>query len=309
MSTTEQIPNRKKAAQAFFQEADQVPGFSRFDRLHGYVYGRWPYVYIGLAIGEKPWAKRVRSLITPIVKLIARLRPADQQALSSADGYHGKVVPLDQATKLIQVKQDVEIGDLEHIIPYPVAREIILKNPTHIVVLECPCRNARLEPCLPLDVCLIVGEPFASFILAHQPERARSITSAEAQTILQEEHERGHVHHAFFKDAMLGRFYAICNCCTCCCGAMTAQRNGSPMLAASGYRAVLDADECLLCEECIDACPFDVIATIDGAIHIDQDECMGCGVCVDRCQAQALTLIVDESRGLPLDIDLLIQEN
>jgi hypothetical protein len=25
-----------------------------------------------------------------------------------------------------------------------------------------------------------------------------------------------------YKDAMLGRFYAICNCCSCCCGAMEA---------------------------------------------------------------------------------------
>jgi hypothetical protein len=26
----------------------------------------------------------------------------------------------------------------------------------------------------------------------------------------------------YYKDAMLGRFYAICNCCACCCGAMQA---------------------------------------------------------------------------------------
>jgi tRNA (Thr-GGU) A37 N-methylase len=27
-----------------------------------------------------------------------------------------------------------------------------------------------------------------------------------------------------YKDAMLGRFYAICNCCSCCCGAMQAHQ-------------------------------------------------------------------------------------
>ena len=36
---------------------------------------------------------------------------------------------------------------------------------------------------------------------------------------------------------MLGRFYAICNCCKCCCGAMQAHLNGVPMLASSGYVA------------------------------------------------------------------------
>ncbi len=48
----------------------------------------------------------------------------------------------------------------------------------------------------------------------------------------------------YYKDAMLGRFYAICNCCSCCCGAMEAQRNGTPMIASSGYVAVVDEDLC-----------------------------------------------------------------
>ena len=36
------------------------------------------------------------------------------------------------------------------------------------------------------------------------------------------------------QDAMLGRFYAICNCCSCCCGAMNAWNNGTPILPSSG---------------------------------------------------------------------------
>ena len=69
--------------------------------------------------------------------------------------------------------------------------------------------------------------------------------SEEAVAILQAEQERGHVHHAFFKDAMLQRFYAICNYCSCCCGAMQAQRNGTPMLASSGYVSRVDEDACI----------------------------------------------------------------
>ena len=60
-------------------------------------------------------------------------------------------------------------------------------------------------------------------------------------------HKRGHVSHAFFKEAVLGRYYAICNCCSCCCGAMQAHREGVPMLASSGYLAALEADNCLHC--------------------------------------------------------------
>jgi hydrogenase maturation factor HypF (carbamoyltransferase family) len=46
----------------------------------------------------------------------------------------------------------------------------------------------------------------------------------------------------YYKDAMLGRFYAICNCCSYCCGAMQAHQHGMPMLASSGHVAQVDAD-------------------------------------------------------------------
>ena len=146
----------------------------------------------------------------------------------------GSVPPL-AASKLVTVQQDVTLTDLEHVIPYSRARDIVLRNPDHIVVLDCPCRVGRADPCLPLDVCLIVGEPFASFVSEHHPGRSRWITQDEAVEILWAEQERGHVSHAFFKDAMLGRFYAICNCCSCCCGAMQYHHQGIPMLASSGF--------------------------------------------------------------------------
>jgi Pyruvate/2-oxoacid:ferredoxin oxidoreductase delta subunit len=299
---------RRQATKAFFDEAANEPGVSRFDALHGYVYGRWPYAYIGLGIAEKSWARRWRVLVTPLIRLLGFFRSSDEKELSMADGYHGKVVPLEEATQLIHINEEIEIRNLEHIVPYPVARDIVLKNPDRIVVLDCPCRNARIDPCLPMDVCLIIGEPFASFVLSHHPKRSRLISSSEAEEILRAEHERGHVHHAFFKDAMMGRFYAICNCCDCCCGAMHAHRNGSPMLASSGFVAELDEELCLLCENCVEVCPFGAIQMADQSIVIDVSECMGCGVCIDKCDAEALHLIRDESRPVPLDMSQLFAQ-
>lgn len=300
---------RKRATEAFFDEAANAPGVTRLDALHGYVYGRWPYAYIGLGIAEKPRARRWRVLIAPLIRLLGAFRSSDQKKLTMADGYHGKVVPTDKAKQLIHIDQDIELRDLEHIIPYPVARDIVLKHPDRIVALECPCRSARIDPCLPLDVCLIVGEPFASFVLSHHPGRSRLITSSEAEDILEAEHERGHVHHAFFKDAMMGRFYAICNCCDCCCGAMNSHRNGSPMLASSGYVAELDVDLCIMCESCVELCPFGAIEFAGQSIAIDSSVCMGCGVCEGHCETEALQLIRDESRPVPLDMADLIESN
>jgi ferredoxin len=216
------------------------------------------------------------------------------------------VVPLEAARQLVMVNEALTLPDLEHIIPYPRARDLILRNPDHIVVIDCPCRSAREHPCLPLDVCLVVGEPFASFVVQHHPEKARRISSQEAVEILQAEDARGHVHHAFFKDAMLNRFYAICNCCSCCCGAMQAQRRGSPMLISSGYVAKVDQEICLGCGECESTCQFEAIAVPDGTAQVDESACMGCGICVEHCPNQALSLQREASKGEPLEILELI---
>ncbi len=125
---------------------------------------------------------------------------------------------------------------------------------------------------------------------------------------MHEEDKRGHVHHAFFKDAMLGRFYAICNCCKCCCGAMQAHRNGTPMLASSGYVAKVDQTRCVVCGTCAKYCQFEAVTFINGVKEIDAEKCLGCGVCIPKCTKKALTLERDTSRGIPLELDELMAE-
>lgn len=292
---------------AFAREARRTPGYSFFDWLHGMIYSRWPYLYIGIGTGEHPLSK----LIGPIAGSLAVVIPAKpkgMQALDFADTYHGKVVPPAAARQLVTVHQEISLKDLEQVVPYALARDIILQHPDHIVVLDCPCRSARANPCLPLDVCLIVGEPFAGYVAEHHAKRSRWITQDEALAVLSAEHERGHVHHAFFKDAMLGRFYAICNCCACCCGAMQAQRNGVPMLASSGYVARVAPERCAGCGTCASNCQFAAIAVEDGRAVVDAVKCMGCGVCVSHCPNEALSLEADATRGLPLELDRLMAE-
>ena len=293
------------SSRAFLQTARETPDYSLFDLVHGYVYGRWPYLYISIGVGEHPLVR----VLGPLFRLYRRLfrrHPQHSNARGFADGYHGKVVPLDEARRLVTINEAVTVPDLEQVIPYARARSIILRNPDHIVALQCPCRAARAAPCRPLDVCLIVGEPFASFVAEHQPRRSRRITSEEAVAILQAEHERGHVHHAFFKDAMLQRFYAICNCCSCCCGAMQAQRNGTPMLASSGYVSRVDEDACIACGDCVELCPFEALTLGEYAAVVDEDLCMGCGVCATHCVQEALTLVREPAKGPPLRVENLL---
>jgi ferredoxin len=296
----------KPSTKAFMKEARRTPGYSLFDWLHGYFYARWPYLYIGIGTGEHPLARVFGPLVRGLARLFLPGPADDSDHVTFADTYHGKVVPLEAAKQLVTIEEEISLTDLEQIIPYACARDIVLQNPDHIVVLECPCRASRPNPCQPLDVCLVIGEPFASFVAEHHPRRSRWIAPEEAVEILRAEHERGHVSHAFFKDAMLGRFYAICNCCACCCGAMQAWHHGTPMLASSGYVSRVAADLCIGCGICADFCQFQALSVGDGVVAVDTIACMGCGACVSKCVEGALSLVRDPARGEPLEIRALI---
>lgn len=296
------------STRSFYQEGKKLSNYSFWDWLHGYVYARWPYFYIGVGTGEH----RLSRTITPLWKMASKIfhfesnGKGDGMKVSFEDTYHGKVVPLEEAKRLVTINKSIDIGDLEQVIPYSRARDIVLLNPDHIAVLECPCRASRSNPCEPLDVCLIIGEPFAGFIVEHHPRRARWISQQEAVAILTAEHERGHVHHAFFKDAMLDRFYAICNCCSCCCGAMQAWQNGIPMLAPSGYVINIDRTRCQSCGACVEYCQFDALSMENGRLIVDEEKCMGCGACIPNCEQHAHSLALDSRKGIPLEIQKLM---
>ena len=295
----------KPSTLAFWREGRNTPGYSLINWIHGYVYSRWPYLYIGTAVGQNPLSK-VLDFISRLWSRFRKPKDPAEAGRAFADSYHGKVLPLEEATRLVTVNEPIMVKDLEQVIPYTQARSIILRNPDHIVVLDCPCRVSRPDPCLPLSVCLIVGEPFASFILEHHPGRSRRIDQEEAATILVEEHDRGHVHHAFFKDAMLDRFYAICNCCSCCCGAMQSWRNMTPMLCSSGYVCQVAVDLCMGCGDCVESCQFGALSLVDEVATVDYELCMGCGVCVSRCVNDDNRLALDPARGVPFSVRELL---
>jgi len=228
--------------------------------------------------------------------------------------YHAKVVRLEEAVKLVTQKRDLHLTVPEQVVPYKMAKDVILTNPDSIAVGTCQCRLASPNPCLPppMDGCIFVGDPHASFMAAHN-DMFRKISQQEAVDTLEDCHEKGLVHSAFFKKDMGRRFYVICNCCSCCCGGIKAMNlfgGAIPVMTPSGYAAEV-SDECSGCGTCADnTCHFHAISmneTEDRAI-IDIEKCMGCGVCVDMCPAGAITLRRDPSKGEPFDIEELKQQ-
>ncbi|MDI6686836.1 MAG: 4Fe-4S dicluster domain-containing protein [Desulfobacterales bacterium] len=229
--------------------------------------------------------------------------------------YHGKVVRLNDAVKFITINKNIELRNLDQVLPYRYAKDIILKNPQNIVAYECPCRAQKSDPCKPTDVCLVVGEPFADLSRMVQPFRSRRITPEEALRILKEEDQRGHVHTAWFKTAMLNRFYAICNCCKCCClGLKFMFEYNMKTVLPSGYRAVVGED-CIGCGECVKYCQFDAIEIISISdngkekkkVKVIPERCFGCGICESKCKKENISLILDTEKGIPLNIEILAQ--
>lgn len=273
----------------FMREAG-VKRMLNLSGLHAYVYGRWIKQYLDVLINY----------------VLPRLSPSGKRWLS--DHYHGKVLTPELARAVITLDKDIPLRDLEQIIPYPMARNLVLKGPPDVAVFPCGCRQIRDRPCEPIDVCMVIGQPFVDFLLEHHPKTSRRLSQAEALNLLEAEHKRGHLHSAWFKDAMMDRFYAICNCCKCCCGGIQMMvEYGAPSLASSGFVAHVDEKICEACATCEEACPFGAIQ-VNGTAVVNWEACMGCGVCVGQCPNEAMSLVRDERKGTPLDVQLLAQE-
>jgi ferredoxin len=254
--------------------------------IHAYVYGRWIKEYLSILNKH----------------IIPHLNPRGKRWLSNR--YHGKVITKEQAKNIITINKDIPLQNLDQIIPYSMARDLVLKGPPDVVVFQCGCRQSRDNPCQPIEVCMVIGQPFTNFVLEHHPKTSRRLTQTEALELLEAEHERGHLHSAWFKDAMLDRFYSICNCCKCCCGGLEAMvKYGVPMMASSGYVCEISED-CNGCGECADYCHFEAIS-VNGKAVVDYEKCMGCGLCESKCPLEAISLKRDPAKGEPFDIKAL----
>ncbi len=133
--------------------------------LHGYVYLRW----------IRPYIRTLLRLPDP-----QKSQVAARAARWLAERYHGKVRTHEHTREIILLNRDIPPHDLEQIVPYAVARNIVLHGPPEVVTYECVCRHVRHVPCEPTQVCMVIGKPSTDFTLEHHPNDSRRLPQAEA---------------------------------------------------------------------------------------------------------------------------------
>jgi len=296
------------------------------DYLHGYLYLKYVHLYIRymqtplnkIRADYKGFPEKIKIDIpdfydAEINNVMKTMVEWDSPALKKIETseYHAKVLSYDDAQKLFSLKVDVNLPDPpKTMIPYDRARSIIIQQPDSIVVMECPCRTAQgSNGCYPRDVCMLF-EPFGSLVLECAPEgNPRRITQEEALKIIKEEHERGHVHSAFFKDGCGDGLYAMCNCCNCCCACLSAKNYaGVPIMASSGYVHSIDYDKCQTCGTCVSVCNFNAVSIVDDKTVVNYDKCFGCGACQTKCPNDAISMNLDPAKGEPMDMHVILEK-
>lgn len=161
-------------------------------------------------------------------------------------------------------------------------------------VLPCICRVQKKligEGCdHPVENCLVFSPKVGAF---DRTNDIRTLTKAEALTILDESNQAGLVHST--NNAQQDVNY-ICNCCTCSCGVLRgiAEHGVKNSVASSDFYAEVDEDLCNGCEVCIDRCQFNALSMNDDICKVDTTFCYGCGLCVTTCASEAIHLIHKE---------------
>ena len=99
--------------------------------------------------------------------------------------------------------------------------EEIVDRADGLALGPCSCREVFRNCDNPVNTEIMLGITRSAFV-EERPGDYREITSQEAKEVLRQCHERGLI-HTLIKCRQ--DFYAICNCCTCCCVPLRLSKN------------------------------------------------------------------------------------
>lgn len=188
-----------------------------------------------------------------------------------------------------------EIAGEQPILAYEVAEEII-RSQSKIVIADCICRKEHRIMGKGCDYSAEACFTFGTGAYYYEENKiGRAITQEEALAILAKGREEGLV----LQPGNSKQPANICMCCGCCCQVLlNIKKLEEPAKAVhSNYYAVVDHEECIGCEACMDRCHMEAITIEDTAI-VNLKKCIGCGVCVPVCPSDAVTLMQKDTKNL-----------
>ena len=191
------------------------------------------------------------------------------------------------------------------VLDYERASEIIRQS-KHIGVGMCYCRHKAshtVGACdAPMDICMTFGDTADSLI---RHEYARRIDAAECLDLLSVAYDH---HLVQFGENVQRQPSFICNCCGCCCEALTAARKFGLMnpVETTNFLPSVSTEQCTGCGQCAQVCPVEAMGMVSAndpsrpnrrIAKLDERVCLGCGVCVRACPTKgALMLTPREKR-------------
>ncbi|WP_024955718.1 4Fe-4S dicluster domain-containing protein [Sulfurospirillum arcachonense] len=185
-----------------------------------------------------------------------------------------------------------------HVLDYERASEVI-ENSEFMGIGTCYCRHKKLhlnEACdAPLDICMTFSTS-AESLTKHG--YARRIDKIEGLELLHKAKEHNLVQ---FGENTQNNVNFICNCCGCCCEALTAARKFAFLnpVHTTNFLPHVNESECNGCGKCVNVCSVEAMSiTSTNNPHkpkqkkaiVNEDRCLGCGVCVNVCTNSAILL-------------------
>lgn len=161
-----------------------------------------------------------------------------------------------------------------------------------IAVSDCDCRIRAHRCDRPTQNCFEFGK-YAEFNL-NQSSSLKVVSVEEAIAVSDEAERAGLLKSGGISERNGG---VLCHCCDCCCNVMGATiRHGvaHQLRNPSRYRAHVDTNSCIGCQDCVERCFFGAVEMkkVPGSkklkAFINQEKCMGCGLCVVGCEQKAM---------------------
>jgi Pyruvate/2-oxoacid:ferredoxin oxidoreductase delta subunit len=175
----------------------------------------------------------------------------------------------------------------------------VIKTASHIGISTCYCRHKMSHlgrDCdAPKEICMTFNSVASSLI---KYDYARSVEVSECLELLETAYSHNLVQ---FGDNVREDVNFICNCCGCCCEAMTTARKFAILqpVHTTNFIPKIQDEACTGCRKCVTVCPVEAMSLVSAndphhpkkkKARVNEKICLGCGICARVCPENCIDL-------------------